>query len=106
MLNQCNYIVLDEADRMIDMGFEEQVTSILDAMPASNLRPEDETLEESDRIYRTTFMFTATMPAEVERLAKQYLRNPVRCYGTDGDGDGDGDMTLVMTVGACIRLEW
>src|SRR5690606_32948164 len=32
VLNQCNYVVLDEADRMIDMGFEPQVNAILDAM--------------------------------------------------------------------------
>ena len=78
VLNQCNYVVLDEADRMIDMGFEPQVMKVLDAMPSSNLKPEneDEKLEE-DRIYRTTYMFSATMPPAVERLARKYLRNPV-----------------------------
>jgi ATP-dependent RNA helicase DDX23/PRP28 len=35
---QCNYVVLDEADRMIDMGFEPQVQAILDAMPSSNMK--------------------------------------------------------------------
>jgi hypothetical protein len=69
VLNQCNYIVLDEADRMIDMGFEPQVVGVLDAMPSSNLKPEneDEELDEK-RIYRTTYMFSATMPPAVERL--------------------------------------
>ncbi|KAF6137281.1 hypothetical protein GIB67_036318, partial [Kingdonia uniflora] len=78
VLNQCNYVVLDEADRMIDMGFEEQVTKVLDAMPSSNLKPEneDEELDEK-KIYRTTYMFSATMPPTVERLARKYLRNPV-----------------------------
>ncbi|KAM7259182.1 hypothetical protein ACFE04_014923 [Oxalis oulophora] len=78
VLNQCNYVVLDEADRMIDMGFEPQVMGVLDAMPSSNLKPEneDEELEEK-RIYRTTYMFSATMPPAVERLARKYLRNPV-----------------------------
>jgi ATP-dependent RNA helicase DDX23/PRP28 len=78
VLNQCNYIVLDEADRMIDMGFEPQVVGVLDAMPSSNLKPEneDEELDEK-RIYRTTYMFSATMPPAVERLARKYLRNPV-----------------------------
>lgn len=46
VLNQCNYVVLDEADRMVDMGFEVQVTTILDAMPSSNLKSEDETTAE------------------------------------------------------------
>ncbi|XWS22282.1 hypothetical protein CRYUN_Cryun29cG0021000 [Craigia yunnanensis] len=78
VLNQCNYVVLDEADRMIDMGFEPQVVGVLDAMPSSNLKPEneDEELDEK-RIYRTTYMFSATMPPTVERLARKYLRNPI-----------------------------
>ena len=44
VLNQCNYVVLDEADRMIDMGFEPQVNAIFEKMPSSNLRPLDEDL--------------------------------------------------------------
>ena len=78
VLNQCNYVVLDEADRMIDLGFEPQVMKILDAMPSSNLKPEneDEALDK-DRLYRTTYMFSATMPPAVERLARKYLRHPV-----------------------------
>lgn len=78
VLNQCNYVVLDEADRMIDLGFEPQVMSVLDAMPSSNLKPENEEEPlEANRIYRTTYMFSATMPPAVERLAKKYLRRPV-----------------------------
>lgn len=78
VLNQCNYVVLDEADRMIDLGFEPQVMGVLDAMPSSNLKPEneDEMLEEN-KVYRTTYMFSATMPPAVERLARKYLRRPV-----------------------------
>lgn len=78
VLNQCNYVVLDEADRMIDMGFEPQVMGVLDAMPSSNLKPENEDEElDAKKIYRTTYMFSATMPPAVERLARKYLRNPV-----------------------------
>ncbi|KAJ0817557.1 putative RNA helicase [Helianthus annuus] len=67
VLNQCNYVVLDEANRVIDMGFEPQVVGVLDAMPSSNFKPEneDEWLDEK-RIYRTTYMFSATMPTAVE----------------------------------------
>jgi len=42
VLNQYNYVILDEADRMIVMGFEPQVMGVLDAMPSSNLKQENE----------------------------------------------------------------
>jgi ATP-dependent RNA helicase DDX23/PRP28 len=77
VLNQCNYLVLDEADRMRDMGFESQVQSILESMPADTLKPEDENfVAEEGKIYRETFMFSATMPPAVERLARKYMRSP------------------------------
>ncbi|KAH7858073.1 hypothetical protein Vadar_019711 [Vaccinium darrowii] len=52
------------------MGFEPQVVDVLDAMPSSNFKPEneDEELDEK-KVYRTTYMFSATMPPAVERLA-------------------------------------
>jgi len=98
VLNQCNYVVLDEADRMIDMGFEPQVIAVLDNM-GGLLKSEDEEQAElqlqqqHDRvnyedtlvgnnskqasIFRVTAMFSATMPTEVEMIAKKYLRHPV-----------------------------
>ncbi len=56
---------------------------MLDAMPSSNLKPEgDEEVElEADRVYRTTYMFSATMPPTVERLARKYLRRWGRRLG-------------------------
>jgi len=66
-LGNCNYLIMDEADRMIDMGFEPQVTEILDSMPVS--------YDEGDR--RQTFMFSATMSPAIERMAKNYLQDPV-----------------------------
>jgi superfamily II DNA/RNA helicase len=74
VLNQCNYIVLDEADRMLEMGFEVQMNSILDAMPSSNLRPMDMEEEDASVLYRQTIMFSATMPFKVEQLARNYVR--------------------------------
>lgn len=75
------------------MGFEPQVVKVLEAMPASSLKPADvdvdemiaETSKSSDSnndgikksMYRTTYMFSATMPPAVERLARTYLRRPV-----------------------------
>lgn len=54
-----------------------QVVGVLDAMPSSNLKPEEEDgVLEADRVYRTTIMFSATMPPTVERLARKYMRRP------------------------------
>ncbi|XP_046674796.1 probable ATP-dependent RNA helicase DDX23 [Homalodisca vitripennis] len=89
VLNQCTYIVLDEADRMIDMGFEPDVQKILDFMPVTNLKPDNEDAEDEAKLlanynskkkYRQTVMFTATMPPAVERLARTYLRRPAVVY--------------------------
>ena len=85
VLSQCCYIIMDEADRMIDMGFEEPVNKILDALPVSNEKPDTDAAEDATAMsqhlggqdrYRQTMMYTATMPAAVERIARKYLRRP------------------------------
>ncbi|KAF2156823.1 pre-mRNA-splicing ATP-dependent RNA helicase PRP28 [Myriangium duriaei CBS 260.36] len=85
VLSQCCYIIMDEADRMIDMGFEEPVNCILSALPVSNEKPDTDAAEDSNAMsrllggkdrYRQTMMYTATMPTAVERIARNYLRRP------------------------------
>uniref|UniRef100_A0AC35GVC0 RNA helicase n=1 Tax=Panagrolaimus sp. PS1159 TaxID=55785 RepID=A0AC35GVC0_9BILA len=84
-LNQCSYVIMDEADRMLDMGFEQEVNKILDYIPVTNLKPDTDDAENEQLLmanfntkskYRQTVMFTATMSPSVERLARQYLRRP------------------------------
>lgn len=85
VLSQCCYVIMDEADRMIDMGFEEPVNKILDALPVTNEKPDTDEAENAQLMsrhlggkdrYRQTMMYTATMPPIVERIAKKYLRRP------------------------------
>lgn len=70
-LGNCSYVVMDEADRMMDMGFEPQVAEILDAIPKGI----KEMHEGQGR--RQTFMFSATMGGAVERLVRRHLQEPV-----------------------------
>ncbi|XP_047669290.1 DEAD-box helicase 3 X-linked b isoform X4 [Tachysurus fulvidraco] len=62
-LDYCNYLVLDEADRMLDMGFEPQIRRIVeqDTMPP--------------KVLRQTMMFSATFPKEIQILARDFLED-------------------------------
>ena len=86
VLSQCRYIVMDEADRMVHLGFEADLTFILDALPSDTMEGEDmgEKMEvDGDTVTvtkkgrtRVTTLFSATMPPAVERLARKYLKKP------------------------------
>ena len=61
VLNQVEYVVLDEADRMLDIGFLPDLQRILSYLPTQ----------------RTTLLFSATFSPEIRRLANSYLKDPV-----------------------------
>ncbi|CAM6017881.1 unnamed protein product [Sphagnum balticum] len=61
-LSRVSYVVLDEADRMLDMGFEPQIREVMRSLPKKH----------------QTLLFSATMPEEIEALAQEYLSQPVR----------------------------
>ncbi|RZF46492.1 hypothetical protein LSTR_LSTR014617 [Laodelphax striatellus] len=93
VLNQCTYIVLDEADRMIDMGFEPDVQKILDYMPVTNLKPDNEDAEDEAKLlanynskkkYRQTYMPKFDVFGKViEYKAKIMLFRPVDVHRAD-----------------------
>lgn len=61
-LKQIGVLVLDEADRMLDMGFAPQIKEVLQHVPKE----------------RQTLLFSATMPAEIMQIATKYMKTPVR----------------------------
>ncbi|ODV78783.1 pre-mRNA splicing factor RNA helicase of DEAD box family [Suhomyces tanzawaensis NRRL Y-17324] len=75
-LKRCYYLIMDEADRMIDMGFEKPLQSIMDALPSTEHL--NSTID--SRIFylkkRVTLMFTATISPPIEKITKSYLTKP------------------------------
>ncbi len=61
-LNKINHLVLDETDRMLDLGFSIQIKKIIKSIPKK----------------RQTLLFSATIPNKIEEISQEYLQNPIR----------------------------
>ncbi|KAK6359848.1 RNA-dependent ATPase [Orbilia brochopaga] len=84
-ISQAGYVVLDEADRMLDKGFEDAIKTILGATPATPKRQ--------------TLMFTATWPQSVRQLASTFMTKPVRIgINSPDDGDLRANTRITQTV--------
>src|SRR5690606_11481260 len=61
-LDRIDYLVIDEADHMLSMGFIEQVEAIIKELPQD----------------RVTLLFSATLPADIEKLCRRHMKAPIR----------------------------
>ena len=87
-LSHLRVAVLDEADEMLDMGFREELESILDATPSE----------------RRTLMFSATIPKPIVALARRYQRDALR-ISTAGEDRGHGDISFQAVTVAPPDIE-
>ena len=87
-LSNVRYVVLDEADRMLDKGFEDEIRKIISTIPSP-----------SSGLGRQTLMFTATWPPSVRDLAATFMHSPVKiAIGDNPNGELRANTRIVQKV--------
>ena len=89
-LSQSRFVVLDEADRMLDTGFEEDIKEILRSCPSG-----------ADR---QTLMFTATWPTSVQALASSMMSTPVKITISSSGANPDGDLQANKRISQTVEV--
>lgn len=89
-LGDISLVVLDEADRMLDMGFREDIQSIL---------------EKCQKEDRQTFCFSATMSREIETIANKYMNDPVKISVKSQENSKNVDQDVVKYSGLADKIE-
>ena len=81
-ISNIDYVVLDEADEMLNMGFKEEIDAILESTPDEKM----------------TWLFSATMPSDVRRIAKNYMTDPLELtVGEKNTANEDIDHQYVIS---------
>ncbi len=89
-LSTCHSVVLDEADRMLDMGFRDDMVYIIGKTPKEG---------------RQTLFFSATLSPEIKKLTEQYLKEPIFISVISGETAKNIDQDVIRVRGTAEKLE-
>lgn len=88
-LENINYVILDEADEMLNMGFQEDIDTILESASAE----------------KNTWLFSATMPSAIRRIVKSYMHDPVEISVSTGNEVNKNIRHMILNTRADDKLD-